>query len=271
MIPDESSSGSNYSADERKRKNAEQKMYEERVKVAKAIGASLPPSPENSDSNSTLHKKTCGRISHFPLPDSSLPPSSPDISAPPASPKSAGLLKARFAATLEQRLSNLSPPRCLHDPPTSNSVAPPAGLPSPLRPESPPRLTAAQKGKAPQRRHPVHDSLSEVDVNVGPTEEEPDIAQKKRGPMSKAAWQKARELGERILFAANQLAREFGKSRRDILVAAGLGITTSHKKRNDANTYRSWYWNTQKIPSDSEHSLLRNHPMLTLSKNHSQR
>jgi hypothetical protein len=82
MIPDESSSGSDYSADERKHKNAEQKMYEERVKIAKAIGAPLPPSPEDSDSD--------GAPSHFSLPNSSLPPSSPDINTPPPSLKSAG-------------------------------------------------------------------------------------------------------------------------------------------------------------------------------------
>jgi hypothetical protein len=262
IIPDESSSGSDYSADERKRKNAEQKKYEERVKVAKAIGAPLPPSPENSDSD---------RISsHSPLPNSSIPPSSPDINSPPPSLKSAGSLEARVAATLAQRLSNLSPRRYLDGHLPWNNLAPPAQrhptpCSSPMRPESPPRLTAAQKGKAPQQRHSVRDGPLEVDLDVEPTEEEHVTAQKKRGPMPKVAWDKARELGQRILTAADQLAREFGKSRRDILIAAGLGITTSHKKRNHANTYRSWYWNTKKIPSDSASSLLRNHSMLTLS------
>jgi hypothetical protein len=262
MIPDESSSGSDYSADERKRKNAEQKMYEERVKVAKAIGAPLPPSPEDSDSD--------GAPSHFSLPNSSLPPSSPDINTPPPSLKSAGSPEARIAATLAQRLSNLSPRRYLDGHLPWNNLAPPgqrhpSPCSSPTRPESPPRLTAAQKGKAPQRRHSVRDGPSEVDLDVGPTEEEPVTAQKKRGPMPKVAWDNARELGYRTLLAADRLATQFGKSRRDILIAAGLGITTSHKKRNHANTYRSWYWNTQKIPSDSGSSLLRNHSMLTPS------
>lgn len=269
MIPDESSSGSDYSADERKRKNAEQHMYEERVKVAKAIGAPMPPSPEDSDSDGTPPKKTRGRAPHFPLPNSSLPPSSPDINTPPPSLKSAGCLEARVAADLTQRLLNLSPCRYLkchlQDFPGRPAQRHSTPCSSPVRPESPPRLTAAQKGKASQQQHSVRDGPSEVDLDVGPTEEEPVTARKKRGPVPKVAWGKARELGQRTVFAADQLAKQFGKSRRDILIAAGLGITTSHKKRNPANTYRSWYWNTRKIPSDSKSSLLPNHSMLTLS------
>lgn len=270
MIPDESSSGSDYSADERKRKNAEQHMYEERVKVAKAIGAPLPPSLEDSDSDGAPPKKTRGRVSHFPLPNSSLPPSSPDINTPLPSLKSAGCPEARIAAALAQRLSNLSPCHYLDGHLPQDILGPPAQrhstpCSSPMRPESPPRLTAAQKGKASQQQHSVCDGPSEVDLDVGPTEEEPVTARKKRGPMPKLAWGKARELGQRTVAAADQLARQFGKSRRDILIAAGLGITTSHKKRNPANTYRSWYWNTRKIPSDSGSSLLPNHSMLTLS------
>jgi hypothetical protein len=134
---------------------------------------------------------------------------------------------------------------------------------------SPPWLTTAEKGKArqvsPNHHHPVHDNTSEVDADVGLTKEAPDTSPKKRGPMPKVAWEKARDLGQELLTAADQLAKEFGRSRRDVLIAAGLGNATSHKKRNDANTYRSWYWNTQEIPSSSESSLLFNYCILTTS------
>jgi hypothetical protein len=102
----------------------------------------------------------------------------------------------------------------------------------------------------------VRNSAPEVEEDVVPTEEEPDTPQKKRGPMPKVAWHKARDLARELLTAVDQLAKEFGRSRRDILIAAGLGVAASHRKRNDANTYRSWYWNTQEIPPGSEASLL---------------
>ncbi|OAX33606.1 hypothetical protein K503DRAFT_804238 [Rhizopogon vinicolor AM-OR11-026] len=142
----------------------------------------------------------------------------------------------------------------------------PAGPPSSPRlshiPNSPPNsplwLTTAQKGKgrqrSPEEHHPVHNSASEVKEDVGPTEEAPNTSQKKCGPMPKVAWQKARDLTRELLTAANQLTEEFGRSRQDILIAARLGVTASHRKRNDANTYRSWYWNTQEIPSDKVQS-----------------
>ena len=130
-----------------------------------------------------------------------------------------------------------------HGPPPSCCSSPI----EPMHPESPPRLTAVQKGKAWQQS----------------PEEKPDGVQMKPGPMPKVAWDKARGLGQRMLTAADQLAREFGKSQRDILITAGLGATTSHKKCNNANTYKSWYWNMQKIPSDGALSLLDNCSILT--------
>src|SRR5882757_724081 len=81
MILDESSSGSNYSADERKRKNAEKQKH------------------------AVLTKYSCNRIMHSPLPDSS-PPSSPDRGrnihsplpdpSPPSLPIAALVLKSRL-------------------------------------------------------------------------------------------------------------------------------------------------------------------------------
>ena len=84
MIPDESS-GSDHSADERKRKHDKQEKY-------KATELLPPPSPENSDLNSTslpLRKKTHSRISRSLLPNSSLPLLSPDLNSPLASLQSA--------------------------------------------------------------------------------------------------------------------------------------------------------------------------------------
>ncbi|OAX35802.1 hypothetical protein K503DRAFT_802529 [Rhizopogon vinicolor AM-OR11-026] len=222
-VPDgDESSGGDHSADEQKHKHDKQEKY-------KATELLPPPSPENSDFDSTsspLRKKTCSRISRSLLPNSSLPPSSPDLNSP--------------LASLQAVVEFVSASLFGRHPPLDNAAPPPPHGPPPsrLRPESPPRLTAAQKGKARQQS----------------PEEKPDGVQMKPGPMPKVAWDKARGLGQRMLTAADQLAREFGKSQRDILIAAGLGATTSHKKRNDANTYRSWYWNMQKIPSDKSRS-----------------
>jgi hypothetical protein len=225
----ESSSGSNYSADERKRINIEQRKYEVRAKLCKATGEPLPSPPNDSDCGSTISAspmKTRNRILHSPLPDSSLPPSSPDLNT--VSPHN------------EPRSQRAHPPP---EPHPSHSPSPIG----PTHPASPPRLTAAQKGKARQRSPKQYEG---VDANADPTQA-PATAQKKRGPMPKVAWDKARGLAQELMVSADQLAKEFGRSRRDILIAAGLGITMSHKKRNDANTYRSWYWNTQDIPTGS--------------------
>jgi hypothetical protein len=128
-----------------------------------------------------------------------------------------------------------------------------------MHPASPPRFTTAQKGKACQRS-PKHDKGVDTDAE---STQAPATAQKKHGPMPKVAWDKARGLAQELLISADQLAKEFGKSQRDILIAAGLGITTTHKKRNNASTYRSWYWNTQDIPTGSESPLLPNDDILT--------
>jgi hypothetical protein len=61
-----------------------------------------------------------------------------------------------------------------------------------------------------------------------------------RGPLPDAGRQEARKFGKHIVREANKLARKYKKSRRDIMLAAGIGVRAS---RPDLaiNTYRRWY------------------------------
>ncbi|KAG1904965.1 uncharacterized protein F5891DRAFT_976545 [Suillus fuscotomentosus] len=174
IVDESSSSGSNFSADERKHQNAKKQKYAALTKYL---------------------------IMHSPLPDSS--------------PRHRQIMARIF---------------------------------------TPHPLFLVQKGKgcqhSPEEHRPACNSAPDVEA----TEEELTTFKKKCGPMPRVAWDKARDLTWGLLTAADQLAKEFGRSRCDILIATGLGVTTSHKKRNNANTYRSWYWNTQEIPSGKTQS-----------------
>jgi hypothetical protein len=61
-----------------------------------------------------------------------------------------------------------------------------------------------------------------------------------KGPLPDSGRKEARKLGRHIVHEANKLARKYKKSRRDIMLAAGLGVRAS---RPDLaiNTFRRWY------------------------------
>lgn len=73
-------------------------------------------------------------------------------------------------------------------------------------------------------------------------------ASKKPGALSSEALEEIRVFSDEVKSKAEQLGRRFGRSTRDILVAAGFGIKPSHNKINEANLFRSWYWATQPKP-----------------------
>jgi hypothetical protein len=60
------------------------------------------------------------------------------------------------------------------------------------------------------------------------------------GPLPQAAREEAQKLGRDIIKQANRLGRKYKKSRREIMLAAGLTVRTS---RPDSliNIYRRWY------------------------------
>ncbi|KAF9233088.1 hypothetical protein BU15DRAFT_66895 [Melanogaster broomeanus] len=72
---------------------------------------------------------------------------------------------------------------------------------------------------------------------------------KKCGNLSADALTEIREFADDIKTKASELGQRYGKSARDILVAAGLGVKPSHTKVNDANLFRSWYWATKERAS----------------------
>ena len=61
-----------------------------------------------------------------------------------------------------------------------------------------------------------------------------------KGPLPKSGRQEACKLGRHIVHEANKLACKYKKSRRDTMLAAGLGVRAS---RPDLaiNTFRRWY------------------------------
>ena len=61
-----------------------------------------------------------------------------------------------------------------------------------------------------------------------------------RGPLPEAGRKEVRKLGKHIVHEANKLARKYKKSRRDIMLAAGLGVRASRPDM-PINTYRRWY------------------------------
>ena len=64
-------------------------------------------------------------------------------------------------------------------------------------------------------------------------------ASKKSGTLSSEALEEIRVLSDEVKSKADQLGQRFGRSTRDILVAAGFGIKPSHNKVNDANLFHS--------------------------------
>lgn len=61
------------------------------------------------------------------------------------------------------------------------------------------------------------------------------------GPLPQAARDEAQKLGRYIVKQANSLGRKYKKSRREIMLAAGLGVRTSRPDDSLINIYRRWY------------------------------
>jgi hypothetical protein len=79
---------------------------------------------------------------------------------------------------------------------------------------------------------------------------------KKPGNLSADALAEIWEFADDIKAKASELGQQYGKSVRNILVAAGLSVKPSHTKVNDANLFRSWYWATKERASGSKSLIL---------------
>ena len=74
--------------------------------------------------------------------------------------------------------------------------------------------------------------------------------QLKPGPISDEGMELIDEFQALVVERADEIGRYLGKSRRDILVAAGLGVKNG-RKVNSANIFRKWYYATKPKPDDS--------------------
>ncbi|KZS99378.1 uncharacterized protein LAESUDRAFT_765611, partial [Laetiporus sulphureus 93-53] len=100
-------------------------------------------------------------------------------------------------------------------------------------PKSPPRLTAAEKGKA----RPVTEDNTNTDQGWS----------KMRGPFSQAAKEEAAELGRVTTVEAERIARKYGKHPRDVLLYAGLGVKAS-RAANPFNKFQRWFVHNHERP-----------------------
>jgi hypothetical protein len=103
------------------------------------------------------------------------------------------------------------------------------------RGQSLPRFTAEQKGKGKVKPVEARGDVDEEDNNSD--DDEPGNV---HGPMSKDAVKEAAELGKRTRKTAELIARKYGKTVRNVMIAAGLGIQNA-RKSNFSNLWKVWY------------------------------
>ena len=72
----------------------------------------------------------------------------------------------------------------------------------------------------------------------------------KPGPISDDSMKLIDEFRALVVERADEIGRHLGKSRRDILIAAGLGVKNG-RKVNPATIFRKWYYATKPKPDDS--------------------
>lgn len=60
------------------------------------------------------------------------------------------------------------------------------------------------------------------------------------GPLSKEARLEAQQLGDSVVKESERIAKKFNKSRREIILAAGLGFRSS-RMPNRFNMFKKWY------------------------------
>ena len=73
------------------------------------------------------------------------------------------------------------------------------------------------------------------------------------GPLSKEARMEAQMLGAHVVEEAERVARKFRKSRREILIAAGL-TSRAARTRNPCNMFKRWYAHNNPNNTGSEYS-----------------
>ena len=87
----------------------------------------------------------------------------------------------------------------------------------------------------------AEDRLS-ADENEDDTEDDAptDLWHKVPGPLSKEGKQEAQKLGSLVDSEAERIGRKYHKSKREIIMAAGLGVRSARAK-NSYNMFMKWY------------------------------
>lgn len=78
---------------------------------------------------------------------------------------------------------------------------------------------------------------------------------KRPGPFSAAAKAEIAEFSSAVLVAADSLAEKYGKTRREVMIQAGLGSAVPSRAPNAANVHRKWYSVHYPKPDSSKFSL----------------
>jgi hypothetical protein len=101
-----------------------------------------------------------------------------------------------------------------------------------------PRTTGSKTGGGKKASHskPVDDEELEG-VEDEDADDEWEVIS---GPLSKEARAEAQQLGALVAEMAEKIARKYKKSRREVVLAAGLGVRAA-RSRNPYNMFRKWY------------------------------
>ena len=121
-----------------------------------------------------------------------------------------------------------------------------------LPPSSPPEQSGSEESKPDVEDSPSPSckrKSAAVKINNMSDRNSSDLPlSKKPGTLSNEALEEICVFSDEVKVKADQLGQQFGRSARDILMAAGFSIKPLHTKINKANLFRSWYWATQPKP-----------------------
>jgi hypothetical protein len=104
------------------------------------------------------------------------------------------------------------------------------------RGQSLPRYTAEEKGKGKAKSGQVEEDV----VNEDDEDEDEEANRNMHGPLSKAGMAEAVELGNQTRKSAELIAKKYGKTVRNVMISAGLGIQNA-RQDNFSNLFKVWY------------------------------
>ncbi|KAG2153814.1 hypothetical protein DEU56DRAFT_907293 [Suillus clintonianus] len=245
-----------------------------------SVGDGSPePSPTNKDSGALADDTTVVDLC-LPTDDELVVPDSPDV---PVLLKKRKLRQRRkissAAREVDEHSSEASPEGSDYEqsePGSNDDDADKSPVPSRTQPDqevdedrvspAPPARRAKGKGREqppPADDEDLHDVQHQVDLDDGQQQVDLDDGQQEvdldensgdsllSGRLPQEAIDKAVALGDKTVAEAENIAKEYGKSTRTILIQAGLAVKTT-RADNSWNMYQAWY--KMKYPKSSDMS-----------------